>query len=93
MPRFSIWTIRAALLYLATGFTLGALLLWNKGVTISPQIWRLLSTHIEFLIFGWTLQLVMGVAFWILPGFADHLNVGMNRSHGWRPVCSTWGSG
>lgn len=69
MPRFSIWTIRAALLYLATGFTLGALLLWNKGITISPQIWRLLSTHIEFLIFGWTLQLVMGVAFWILPRF------------------------
>lgn len=69
MPRFSIWTIRGALLYLAVGFTLGALLLWNKGETISPQIWRLLSTHIEFLIFGWTLQLVMGVAFWILPRF------------------------
>lgn len=69
MPRFSVWTIRAALIYLAVGFTLGALLLWNKGIPINPQIWLLLTAHIEFLLLGWTLQLVMGVAFWILPRF------------------------
>ena len=69
MPRFSIWTIRAALIYLGVGFTLGALLLWNKGIPINPRVWRLLSAHIEFLLLGWTIQLVMGVAFWILPRF------------------------
>jgi ABC-type antimicrobial peptide transport system permease subunit len=69
LPRFSIWTIRAALIYLGVGFTLGALLLWNKGIPINPQVWRLLPAHIEFLLLGWTFQLVLGVAFWILPRF------------------------
>jgi hypothetical protein len=27
------------------------------------------AAHIEFLLFGWTLQLVMGVGFWIFPRF------------------------
>lgn len=67
MPRLSIWFIRAALIYLAVGFTFGALLLANKGFPISPQLWRLLPAHIELLLVGWTLQLAMGVAFWILP--------------------------
>ena len=43
------------------------LLLWNKGVPISPYIWTLLPSHIEFLLIGWTVQLALGVAFWILP--------------------------
>jgi hypothetical protein len=67
MPRLSVWLIRSALIYLATGFTLGALLLANKGVSISPWLWRLLPAHIEIVLFGWTVQLAMGVAFWILP--------------------------
>jgi hypothetical protein len=67
MPRLSVWFIRAALLYLALGFTLGMLLLANKGVLISPTIWQLLPAHIEFLLLGWTVQLALGVAFWILP--------------------------
>jgi hypothetical protein len=67
MPRLSAWFVRAALLYLALGFTLGALLLANKGVPISPYIWALLPAHIEFLLLGWTVQLALGVAFWILP--------------------------
>jgi cbb3-type cytochrome oxidase subunit 1 len=29
----------------------------------------LLPIHIEFLLFGWTVQLVLGVAFWIFPRF------------------------
>lgn len=67
MPRLSAWFVRAALLYLALGLTLGMLLLWNKGVPISPNIWRLLPAHIEFLLIGWIVQLALGVAFWILP--------------------------
>jgi hypothetical protein len=47
--------------------TLGALLLIHKGVPIHPALWRLLPPHIEFLLLGWTLQLAIGVAFWILP--------------------------
>lgn len=69
MPRVSRWFIRASLVYLALGFTLGALLLWNKGVAIAPGIGRLLPAHIEFLLAGWVFQLVMGVATWIFPRF------------------------
>lgn len=67
MPRLSAWYVRAALLYLGLGFTLGGLLLANKGLPQQPLLWRLLPAHIEFLLFGWTLQLAFGVAFWILP--------------------------
>lgn len=67
MPRLSIWAIRAALVYLGVGFTLGGLMLFNKGVTLDPSLGRLWSIHIELALIGWMMQLVMGVAFWILP--------------------------
>lgn len=69
MPRLSCWFIRSALLHLALGFTLGGLILFHKGLPLHPALWRLLPAHIEFLLFGWTVQLVMGVAFWIFPRF------------------------
>lgn len=67
MPRVSMWLARAALLHLSVGFTLGALLLVDKALGLSPALWRLRPAHIELLLFGWTLQLVMAVAVWILP--------------------------
>jgi len=69
MPRLSIWFLRAALVYLALGITFGALMLANKGVPFYPQLWRLFPMHVEFLLVGWTVQLAMGVAYWILPRF------------------------
>lgn len=69
MPRLSIWMVRTALLHLLVGFTIGALMLANKGIPFYPPLWRLLPLHIELLLLGWTLQLAMGVAFWILPRF------------------------
>ncbi len=70
MPRLSVWYIRAALVYLLLGFTFGGLLLFHKGVPLHPTLWRLLPAHIEFVFFGWTVQLILGMAFWILPRFA-----------------------
>jgi hypothetical protein len=69
VPRLSVWIIRTALLYLGVGFTLGAMILFQKGVPYAGSVWRLLPVHVEFLLIGWTLQLAMGVAFWILPRF------------------------
>jgi len=69
MTRPSLWFLRSALIHLALGFTFGGLLLWNKGVPIHPLLWRLLPAHMEFLLLGWTVQLAMGVAYWILPRF------------------------
>ena len=67
MPRLSQWIIRVAFIYLLLGFTIGALLLANKGVLFYPPIWNWLPVHIEFLLMGWIIQLTLGVAFWILP--------------------------
>jgi hypothetical protein len=78
MPRLSVYCLRMALIYLALGFTFGALMLWNKGLPISPFLWLLLPAHLEFLLLGWTLLLIFGVAFWILPRFHT-----ARRREGW----------
>jgi hypothetical protein len=80
MPRVSVWLIRAALLHLGAGFTLGALLLTTKGTGFAPGIWRWLPVHFELLLVGWFVQLVMGVAYWIFPRF------GMSRAARGREV-------
>lgn len=69
MPRVSVYFVRASLVYLLLSFTIGGLMLANKGVPISPMIWGLLPLHIDFAFVGWMIQLAMGVAFWILPRF------------------------
>lgn len=70
MPILSVFFIRTALIYLSLGFTFGGLMLFNKGISIMPAVWSLLPAHIEFLLIGWTIQLMLGVAFWILPRFS-----------------------
>lgn len=79
MPRLSALCIRIGLVYLAAGFTLGMLMLFNKGIPLGAWPWRLLPAHIEFLLAGWTLHLVFGVAFWILPRFAHGPKRGNER--------------
>ena len=69
MPRLSVWMVRASLVYLGLGVTFGALLLANKGVPLAPALWALLPLHVECVLIGWTVQLAMGVAYWILPRF------------------------
>ena len=69
MPRLSVWLVRSALFYLAIGVLAGAVLLINRGVFLGPWVGRLQPIHVEFLLMGWTVQLALGVAFWILPRF------------------------
>jgi cbb3-type cytochrome oxidase subunit 1 len=69
-------------LYLGAGFLLGALMLAQKGLPFDPAMLRLLPLHIEFVLFGWTLQLAMGIAFWILPRFSHEPRYG-NRVFAW----------
>jgi cbb3-type cytochrome oxidase subunit 1 len=82
MTRLSVWTVRTALLYLGVGLLLGALMLTQKGLPFDPAMLRLLPLHIEFVLFGWTLQLGMGIAFWILPRFSREPRYG-NQTFGW----------
>jgi cbb3-type cytochrome oxidase subunit 1 len=79
MPRLSYLFIRASLVYLVLGFTLGGLILANKSIPFAPYIWALLPAHIEFLILGWLTQLALGVAFWILPRLASSTPRGNER--------------
>ncbi len=76
MPRLSVWLVRASLIHTGIGFLFGALILHHKGVPIFDWTWRLLTPHIDLMIFGWTMQLVMGVAFWTLPRFSQEPRYG-----------------
>lgn len=69
MPRLAIWFIRSALVHLALGITIGAGLLWQKGVGGLSWLWAWLPLHLHLLLVGWTVQLAIGVAYWILPRF------------------------
>jgi hypothetical protein len=67
MPRASVWLIRIALLYLVVGAGIGALMLAGKGNAALAWALVLRPAHQDLLVAGWLLQLVFGVAFWILP--------------------------
>ncbi len=82
MTRLSVWTVRAALLYLGVGLLIGALMLTQKGVPLDPRLLLWLPVHIEVVLIGWTLQLAMGIAFWILPRFSNAPRYG-NQTFGW----------
>ena len=79
MPRLTVWMVRTALLHLALGFTLGALLLAQRELALPAGVTRLRPLHAELLLLGWTVQLAMGVAFWILPRFG----AGPERGREW----------
>lgn len=70
MPKLSVWMVRASLLHMGVGFLFGALILYHKGIPIDGWVWKLLNPHIDLVIFGWTMQFVMGIAFFALPRFS-----------------------
>lgn len=80
MPCVSRWMIKAALIYFGVGITFGSYLLWQKASFSDPDVWQLLPYHIELMVFGWILQFVMGVAYWMLPRFVE----GPPRGPAWR---------
>lgn len=76
MPKLSVWWVRAALIHMGVGFLFGSLILHHKGVPIFPWTWSLLTPHVEIMIFGWVIQFVMGIGFWILPRFSHEPRYG-----------------
>jgi hypothetical protein len=82
MPKLSVWLVRTALIHLGIGFSFGSLILHHKGVPIYGWTWKLLTPHIAVMSFGWTMQFVMGLAFWILPRFSGEIRYGKLRL-GW----------
>lgn len=67
VPRPACWLVRAALVHLGVGATLGLWLLAAPVAAAPPPPPWLRILHVEVLLFGWLLQLAAGVAFWILP--------------------------
>jgi len=83
VPRLSVWMVRLALLHFGVGFTVGGLLLAHKGIPLDARLWRWWPVHIELTLIGWTMQLVMGVAYWILPRFTGARRYGRRTWLAW----------
>ncbi len=77
MPRLSVWFVRAALIALVAGTAIGGALLAVKGLPAAGGLIRLRPVHVELLLVGWLVNLVLGVAYWILPKHAS----GRERGH------------
>lgn len=67
MPLTSRVSVKASFLYLALGAVLGATLLINRWVPLGSAVSALRVTHVQFLVLGWLTQLIVGVAWWLLP--------------------------
>jgi hypothetical protein len=66
MDPVSVKMVRASLIWLAIGFTVGGLMLADNSL---PGTWRFWfgPTHGHVLFVGWFFQFAVGVAFWLLP--------------------------
>jgi hypothetical protein len=53
MPTLTVRMVRAALLWQGSGFSLGELVLAEKGLGLLPWIWTLRGAHIHILLMGW----------------------------------------
>jgi hypothetical protein len=67
MPATSRVYVRASLLYLGLGAALGALLLVNRWLALGAWVYPLKASHLQFVISGWLIQLILGVAWWLFP--------------------------
>ena len=67
MPKASVWLIRMALLHLIIGALLGAAYLSFKADGGMAWVATHRDVHIELMLVGWMIQLVIGVAYFILP--------------------------
>lgn len=67
MPRASVWLIRTALIHLLSGAVLGAAYLSVKAIGWPVFALSHRPVHVEQMLIGWMVQLVIGVAYWILP--------------------------
>ena len=70
MPTTSRLFVRASFLYLSLGAIIGALLLINRWIPLGSAVLALRASHIEFLLAGWLIQLILGVAWWLFPPMA-----------------------
>jgi hypothetical protein len=66
MDPLSSAMLRASLVWLLSGVTIGALMLTDRALPGQWVLW-LMPSHAHMLFVGWFLQFVLGVAYWLLP--------------------------
>lgn len=69
MPRTTIYSLRLALMWFVIGITLGAVMMIDIGVGFYGVSSKLLHTHLHVMLFGWLVQTIFAVAYWMLPRF------------------------
>lgn len=69
MPALSVWALRLALSWFVVGATLGAWMLAAKGLPGVNPGYGFLPTHMTAMLFGWLVQAIFAVAYWMLPRF------------------------
>lgn len=82
MPLAARLFVRASLIWLVLGFTLGAALLAAKASPSAPWQAKAISVHHAWVLLGFLLQLTLGTAYWIMPRF------GTRRGVTWLAVAS-----
>ena len=68
MPPVSRWMIRISLVSLLAGAAVGALLLAQLPAALAHE-GTLRAIHLDLMLFGWLMQFVLGVAYWMLPRY------------------------
>lgn len=69
MPDTTIYSLRAALIWFVVGITIGATMMIDIAVGLGGVSSDLLHTHIHVMLFGWLVQIIFAVAYWMLPRF------------------------
>jgi len=83
MPRTSRISVKASIIYLAIGATLGAILLFNRWIPLGSGVYALRASHVQFLVVGWLTQLIMGVGWWLFPPLPIGLRGNTGRPMRW----------
>ena len=79
MPATSRIYVRVSLLYLGMGALLGALFLVNRWLSLGAWVYALKASHVQFVISGWLIQFILGVAWWLFPPLQLGLDPGGTR--------------
>jgi len=67
MPILSRLHVKTAMLYFLAGIVIGGLMMTGKWIDVPSWVWLLRQTHVHLLTFGWITQLIIGIAYWMLP--------------------------
>jgi hypothetical protein len=70
VPTLTRWFLKTAMLYFLAGFILGGVLLIELGWKGRPIFSVLQPVYWHFLLVGWLMQCIFGVAYWMFPTFS-----------------------